>query len=610
MKKSIGSKIFAIAIVLVLLMAAATFISSYHLNRVNNQIKLVSTYYLPLDQNMGDVRVLGLYEQIQFDRLTNLKAKSLYEDSPEVARQIINENKGCTSTSRLEMMRKVREKYTDLAQRQRIMFELLELCGQEELQRADKLVEQARANPAIMGDTEQAVRFAELEQEIDDIPAARKALYDSLLTYFKEMHGGNSHSIELAHDQVDKDWRDLAKQLRDVTVDRLHPYSLQVAEKASELEQRALLLSLGITAMASILGLLLAAWLTRNLVRPVRELLVGTKAIEHGDLDIHIQVSSADEIALLADSFNHMVGELRQKAEITETFGKYVDPRIVKGLIGGEQVSQGGEKRVMTVFFSDLEGFTAISEKYSAETVVRLLNQYFSLMSDSIRQSNGIIDKYIGDAIMAFWGPPFNTPAEHPALACLAALRQRELLKEFEAQLPTLLGIRRDPPKLNMRIGISTGEVIVGTIGSDVAKSYTVIGDNVNLASRLESANKYYGTHILICAEVWEMVHDTIECREIDRIRVAGKIEPLRIFEVIGEKGKLSPEMTGLQAHFEAGLAAYRQGLWDEAAQAFGKCQEIIPQEPAAATFLARIATFRQNPPPADWDGIWTFSEK
>jgi adenylate cyclase len=610
MKKSIGSKIFAIAIVLVLMMAAATSISSYYLNRVNNEIRLVSDYYIPLDQTMGEVRVYGLFEMIQFDRLTKLKPKSLYEDSPQLALQIIKENGGCTTKNRRAMMAKVRETYTDLAQRQRIMFELMESCGQEELGRAATLVEQALAASGIKDNTEQAVRFAQLKQEIEDIPAARKQLYDSLLVYFKELPKGDSHAIELAHDNVDKDWSNLAKQLRDVTVDRLHPYSQEVAVKASELEQRALWLSLGITAMASILGLLLAAWLTRNLVKPVRELLLGTKAIEHGDLDIHIQVSSADEISLLADSFNHMVGELRQKAEITETFGKYVDPRIVKGLIEDRHFDQGGDKRAMTVFFSDLEGFTALAEKYSAGNVVRLLNQYFTLMSESIRQSNGIIDKYIGDAIMAFWGPPFTAAADHPTLACRAALRQVEQLKEFETQLPDLLGIRRDVPRLNMRIGISTGDVIVGSIGSDVAKSYTVIGDNVNLASRLESVNKYYGTNILVCHEVWLLVKGDIECREVDSIRVVGKVEPLRIYEVLSEKGKLSPEQAARREHSEAGLAAYRAGKWDEAKQAFGQCLENGQHDPVAATFLARIDSFRANPPAPEWGGIWNLSGK
>ena len=576
MKKTIGSKIFSIAIGLVLLMALATFISSYHLNRVNHQIKLVSTFYLPLDQHMGEVRAYGLYEIIQFDRLSNQRLKSLYEDSPARARQFLTGIGGCAANSRHDLLLKVQERFSDAARRQRMVFELMDLCGSEELENANRLVEQGLASPQIMGDPEQAVKFAQLKQEIADIPEARKALYGTLLAYFREMAYGNERSVGVVRQQIDRDWLTFSKQINDVTVARLHPYSLEIAAKASELEQQALVLNLAITAVASILGLLFAALLTRNLVKPVRELLLGTKAIEHGDLDIHIQVSSSDEIALLANSFNHMVGELRQKEAITETFGKYVDPRIVKGLIEDRQVSEKGEKRVMTVFFSDLEGFTTISEKFSAGNVVGLLNEYFTQMSEPIRQNNGIIDKYIGDAIMAFWGPPFTSAAEHPVLACLAAIEQMERLKRFEARLPDLLGIRRDLPRLNMRIGISTGEVIVGSIGSDVAKNYTVIGDNANLASRLESVNKNYGTNILACEEVWRVVKDSIECREIDRIRVAGKTQPLRIFEVLGAKGKLHPDRLRLRDHFEAGLTAYRACKWDESAVEFEKCLELV----------------------------------
>ncbi len=223
MKKSIGSKIFTIAIGLVLLMAAGTFISSYYLNRVNKEVRLVSGYYIPMDQQMGEVRVYGLYEMIQFDRFTDMKPKKLFEDTPALAKQFLKNIGGCTANTRREMMAKVREKFPEPVQQRRMVFELMELCGQEELDKTIALVERALATPAIMKDPEQAIKFTRLKEEIDDIPVARKTLYDTLLSYFKEMSRGDAHSIELVSAQVDRDWINFAKQINDVTLSHLHP---------------------------------------------------------------------------------------------------------------------------------------------------------------------------------------------------------------------------------------------------------------------------------------------------------------------------------------------------------------------------------------------------
>ncbi|MDX8400021.1 MAG: adenylate/guanylate cyclase domain-containing protein [Gallionellaceae bacterium] len=610
MKNTIGSKVFTIAIGLVALMTAVTFISAYNLIRVNGQTSLVSNYYLPLDQYMGEVRAYGFNEVIQFDHLPKAKQSLPHEQYATQAQQLIKDVQSCDLASHNALMDKVRDSFTLKSQRQRLIFELMGLCGGLKLESAAHLIERGLAEPQIKNDPEQNMKFAQLQQKIADIADARKFLHETLLIYFREINSGSKRSIEVVLQQIERDWLFLSKQINEVTITRLHKYSLEAAAKSSEFERQAIVLSLVITVVASILGLLFAALLTRNLVKPVGELLLGIKAIEEGDLDIQINVSSVSEITTLANSFNHMAVELKQKEVITETFGKYVDPRIVKGLIEDQQFSQNGEKRAMTVFFSDLEGFTSMTERLSAESVVKLLNQYFTVMSESVRQSNGIIDKYIGDSIMAFWGPPFTSASEHPKLACLAAIAQMKLLNQFEADLPDLLGFKVGLPKLNMRIGISTGEVIVGSIGSAVAKSYTVIGDNVNLASRLESANKNYGSNILICEGVWELVKDTIECREIDCICVYGKTQSIRVFEVMGEVGTLDASMLELKKCFTEGLAAYRACKWDEAVQEFEKCIELNPQEKASATFLTRIELFKLNPPSSDWDGVWNYAEK
>jgi adenylate cyclase len=364
-----------------------------------------------------------------------------------------------------------------------------------------------------------------------------------------------------------------------------------------------------ITLAASIFGLVLASLFTRSLVQPVRRLLQGTKSVEQGNLAVELTVTSSDEIAALTKSFNHMVAELRQKELIKATFGKYVDPRIVTGLIENQQFAEQGERRNMTVFFSDLEGFTALSERLTPDTVVRLLNQYFTLMSEPISRQKGIIDKYIGDAIMAFWGPPFTSETEHPTLACLTALDQLARLDEFRRMLPDVLGLRKGLPVINVRIGIATGDVTVGNIGSDSARGYTVIGDTVNLASRLETANKLYGSHILISEDTWKATHDAVETRELDYARVVGKSDPVRMFEVLARKGDLDSIQTELRDHFEEGLRAYRLGEWDLAETRFRRGLAVKAGDIPSSLFLTRVAHLREHPPD-HWDGVWSLAEK
>jgi adenylate cyclase len=198
--------------------------------------------------------------------------------------------------------------------------------------------------------------------------------------------------------------------------------------------------------------------------------------------------------------------------------------------------------RVVTVFFSDIMGFTAISEQLTAAAMVNLLNHYFDAVTRCIRADNGIVDKYIGDAVMAFWSPPFSPGDSHAAAACLAALTQQEAIRILQADLPNIIGLRRNAPNLLVRMGIGTGEVVVGTIGSPVSKSFTVIGDTVNLASRLEGINKVYGTRVIIAEDTLRLAQVEVEARELDLITVAGKTEPVRIYELLSPFGKLDPD--------------------------------------------------------------------
>jgi len=245
-------------------------------------------------------------------------------------------------------------------------------------------------------------------------------------------------------------------------------------------------IGLALLALAALLGITVAAAVTRGLVRPVRRLLAGTAAVEQGALDTVVPITSRDEIGRLTQSFNSMVGELRMKAQIRETFGKYVDPRIVAGLIDRPELTDAkGSRREMTILFCDMRGFTTFSEGMTPAAVVTVLNRYMTLMSEPIRRNSGILDKYIGDGIMAFWGPPFTGADEQARLACLAALDQIAGLAAFRAELSDLTGLKRGLPEIDIRIGVATGDVVAGNIGSEQTRNYTVIGDAVNLGSRL-----------------------------------------------------------------------------------------------------------------------------
>jgi adenylate cyclase len=367
-------------------------------------------------------------------------------------------------------------------------------------------------------------------------------------------------------------------------------------------------LSFALFLAACGIGLGISAVGSTRVVGGLRQLVASTRAIESGEASVPVVVRSRDEVGELAVSFNRMIEELRTRERIKDTFGKFVDPRIVSRLIGSD--ADQAERRNLTIFFSDIKAFSNISEQLTASAVVNLLNSYFGAVASVIHEHHGVIDKYIGDAVMAFWIPPFSAGDDHASDACLAALAQQEAMVALRAQLPEITGMRRNPPKLVIRMGIATGEAVVGTIGSEAARSYTVIGDTVNLASRLESVNKVYGTSIIISEETFRLAQHVIEARELDLITVAGKTEPVRIYEAMCRAGELSPEQGELRDLFAGGLAAYRRQDWNEAQTHFESCQRTTAEDGPTHLFLERVALLRSTPPPAEWNGIWHLSEK
>jgi adenylate cyclase len=386
-----------------------------------------------------------------------------------------------------------------------------------------------------------------------------------------------------------------------------------IAAQATEERQRGVFwLAIAATASTVALGLAVAALITSRLSRPVRSLVRAMRDVQRGNLDVQLPVSSADEVGTLTDSFNFFVKELRSKEQMKQTFGKYIDPRVLQHVLaqpGTEQAVAGG-RRDVSVLFADLVGFTSLSERLTPSLMVTLLNRHFGLQALAVQEHHGVVDKFVGDSVMAFWGPPFVKPEEHAILACRAAQAQLVALDTLRRELPEITGMRRDAPEVRVAIGICTGEAVVGNIGSENTRSYMVIGDTVNLAARLEGANRIYGTQILISESTANAAGSEFETRMIDLISVKGKIETTRVFELLGASGQVSEERLRLRELYEQAWQAYLAQNWDSAEATFRQCLQLQPDDVSSGVFLRRVQTLRGNPPDKDWTGVWQLMEK
>ncbi|MDP2904384.1 MAG: adenylate/guanylate cyclase domain-containing protein [Methylovulum sp.] len=296
--------------------------------------------------------------------------------------------------------------------------------------------------------------------------------------------------------------------------------------------------------------------------------------------------------------------ESRKKKQLGDIFGQYVPPELVELMSRSDEVfSLQGESRDMTVFFSDVRGFTTISETMAPHDLCELINAIFTPATRTIHESQGTIDKYIGDAIMAFWGAPMHDPrhASHAVQSALAIIQTLAAMQEgFKA---------RDWPVIDMGIGINTGVMSVGNMGSEFRMAYTVMGDAVNLGSRLEGLTKQYGVKIIVSETTREAAPDFIY-RELDRVRVKGKLKPITIYEPLSAKPDI---MTGRWHYLDElneGLQAYRQQQWDSATVSFKSLLAQYPDDKLYALYLERIGIYRQSPPEPDWDGVFTHTSK
>jgi len=571
-KRSIRRRIVAIAVGLIVLMVATSVLSMVMVGRVGHLLDELTARYIPANVHLTRANILSLERALALRRMVIAKMQEPPDETGYKFQKQLYDAKDAEVDSDAQAARKLINEIIDDTSTPSDNAALARIDS-----RIDSLMSESRQH---------------LEQESEDL--------------LSELDAREFSAVRRSLARVDSLRDQLSEKIDAVRTEMLKVSYRAIATIRSE-QTQAVLISAIVTLLAAIVGLIFANLVSGGIIRSVRQLLEGTRAVEAGQLDQSIEVTTGDEIGQLAAAFNRMVVQLRDNQRVRETFGKYIDPRVVEGLIDRPTLTAAeGQRRVMTVLFCDLKGFTSLSEGMTPQGLVKVMNRYLSIMSEPIRTNRGIIDKYIGDGIMAYWGPPFVDEADHARFACLAAMEMIERIATLRQEIPELLGVRGTPmEKCDLRIGVATGEALVGSIGSDVMMSYTVMGDVVNLASRLEGVNKTYGTRNLVSERTIAAAGAALEVREIDRVVVAGHTHSEIIFEILGRKGELTPQRFISRDKYLEGLAAYREQRWDEALRALNESLGAIPDDGPSMALFKRVESLKANPPSRDWDGAW-----
>lgn len=362
-----------------------------------------------------------------------------------------------------------------------------------------------------------------------------------------------------------------------------------------------IVLGVAVTLAGMVLIGLFSQWISR----PLRQMVTEFDRITRFDMD------AAPVLHSNVREINALAGSLVTLRTALQTFGRYVPKELVRDLIAsGQPIALGGQSRHVTILFSDIAGFTQLSERLPTRELMLLVSDHLDAVARAVLETHGTIDKYIGDSVMAFWGAPVPDD-DHAANACLAALLAQVRLAEVNRRAAA-----EGRPVLQTRIGLHADAVMVGNIGSMERMSYTVMGDGANVAARLEGANKVYGTGILASHAVFRDAGQRFLFRPLDLVAVKGRREPVRIYELMGTSGGLrpdvaaTPEQHALAALTETGFYAYMERQWDAAEAAYREIADRFPADPLPAMFLTRIALWRDTPPPEGWTGVHELTAK
>lgn len=568
--KGIAARIFSLALVLLLFTIVLAVFLLNEVRVANREVQLLRDREIPLQLAIGQIEEAGLRRRLAFERWYGaLNASSPH---PEIVAEA--KNNYFLFTTRVD------EAFADA-------------------------LRQLKAYPPGSRDADLAeirTRLAQLQEGYPDVTRRQK----ELLALQQSGHQAEvAQQIGLLNDMqssLQRQRHDLLASVSNLTRD--------AAADLARRQSRAWWLSLSATVSAVLLGLVVAALISLRLSEPVRALIRAVADVRTGKLDTRLPVHSEDELGELTRSFNYLIQELQEKDHLKKLFGRYVDPRVLTKLLAAEgETLLAGDRQEMTILFADIVGFSDLGERLTPSLLVTVLNRHFTLQAEAVQAQYGVVDKFQGDGLLAFWGAPFVEAGEQARLALTSARAQIKAMERLQSELPELTGLRRDPPTVSIRIGIAKGDVLVGNIGSTAACNFTVIGDSVNLAARVESLNRIYGTLLLLDDNAAAALGPDDALREIDCVVVKGRREATRLFTLLQFNGEPTARDYELQALYKEALLPYRSGDWATAASALRACLAHTPGDGPATALLQRITALHEQPP-ADWTGVWHLDTK
>jgi len=436
-------------------------------------------------------------------------------------------------------------------------------------------------------ETERTVKKAEfIKNKIFIVGATAVGIYDLRVTPFEENFPGAETHLNALDNMLSKKFF------------KSNPE--EIAQMPVFLAAIGALLSIALAYLGALPGLLLTA-----------SAMIGTYLFDkyylfnNGTILAIVWPVFLIAILYVALTFYRYLTEERGKKELRQTFQKYVSPAIVEEILAHpKNIELGGRKTHLTVFFSDVRGFTTISEKLDPRALSDLLNSYLTPMTDIVFKNRGTLDKYMGDAIMAFFGAPI-TYNDHAKYACRCSLQSLKKLFELQKQIEA-----KGLPTIDIGIGLNTGDVSVGNMGSETVRSYTVMGDAVNLASRLEGINKQYGTRIILSEMTYAEVKDNFVCREVDLVRVKGKAQPVKIYELVAEEKAPNADVADLLKFSQDGFGLYQQRLWQKSIDSWNRVLEKTPTDELSKLYIQRCQDYLAEPPDDFWDGVFVMKTK